>query len=305
MHSDKAQNHTIVLIALLLGVVGISFAPIFVRLSEVGPISTAFWRVTLAIPFFWFCLPSRNREKIKNSQENHVSIGWLITPGIFFGAGLSLWHLAIQYTSVANSTLLANFAVILVSLFAWHYWKERFGPSFVIGAAFALFGIALLVGIDYGNFDQRTGNFIALIAAVGYAAYLISIKKVRKNISTQKIMYWSTISCSMTLLPIMLLSNETVMPQTANGWWILFGLAFAAHFAGQGLITYAIAHLPASFSAVNLLLQPVIAAILAWVLLSEALSGLQIAGGMIVLIGLYLAKFGHKVLLKDLMLKKI
>jgi drug/metabolite transporter (DMT)-like permease len=83
-----------------------------------------------------------------------------------------------------------------------------------------------------------------------------------------------------------------MLPVSAFGWWMLVGLALISHAAGQGLIAYALAHLPAAFSSVSLLSQPVMAALLAWVLLSEGLMPLQILGGLIVLAGIYLARRG-------------
>jgi drug/metabolite transporter (DMT)-like permease len=83
-----------------------------------------------------------------------------------------------------------------------------------------------------------------------------------------------------------------MIPRSAGGWWILIGLALISHAAGQGLIAYALAHLPAAFSSVSLLFQPVMAAIFAWILLAEPLVPLQIAGGVIVLVAIYLARRG-------------
>jgi drug/metabolite transporter (DMT)-like permease len=83
-----------------------------------------------------------------------------------------------------------------------------------------------------------------------------------------------------------------MLPASASGWWILIGLALVSHAAGQGLIAYALAHLPAPFSSVGLLLQPVVAAFFAWVLLSEPVAALQVAGGLIVLAAIWLARRG-------------
>jgi drug/metabolite transporter (DMT)-like permease len=83
-----------------------------------------------------------------------------------------------------------------------------------------------------------------------------------------------------------------MLPQTLYGWAVLLGLAWISHAGGQGLIAYALAHLPATFSSVGLLLQPVIAAFFAWILLGEPLVPLQIAGGIVVLAGIYLARRG-------------
>ena len=83
-----------------------------------------------------------------------------------------------------------------------------------------------------------------------------------------------------------------MLPHSAFGWWMLVGLALVSHAAGQGLIAYALAHLPAAFSSVSLLFQPVMAALFAWVLLAEPLVALQVVGGLVVLFGIYLARRG-------------
>jgi drug/metabolite transporter (DMT)-like permease len=85
-----------------------------------------------------------------------------------------------------------------------------------------------------------------------------------------------------------------MLPRTVLGWAFLLGLALVSHAAGQGLIAHALAHLPAAFSSVSLLFQPVMAAAFAWILLSEAPVPLQIAGACVVLAGIYLAQRGSK-----------
>ena len=72
----------------------------------------------------------------------------------------------------------------------------------------------------------------------------------------------------------------------------LAGLALIPHIAGQSLIAYGFAHLPAAFSSVSLLLQPVLAAIYAWALLGETVGPAQMLGGLVVLAGIYLAMRG-------------
>jgi drug/metabolite transporter (DMT)-like permease len=102
----------------------------------------------------------------------------------------------------------------------------------------------------------------------------------------------TTTITAVLLLPVALASGEQMLPLTALGWLTLVGLALVSHAAGQGLITYALAHLPAAFSSVSLLFQPVMAAVFAWALLGEALAPAQIAGGVVVLIGIYLSRRG-------------
>ncbi len=97
---------------------------------------------------------------------------------------------------------------------------------------------------------------------------------------------------ALALVPLSLLTENTFFPTDPNGWLIVFALAFFCQFLGQGLITYGLAHLPAAFSAVALLIQPIVAAAAAWVLFSEILGLFDFAGAAAILAGIVFAKFG-------------
>jgi drug/metabolite transporter (DMT)-like permease len=106
------------------------------------------------------------------------------------------------------------------------------------------------------------------------------------------IMAYSSSISSIGLLAIAYVSGEQLMPQTWQAWSAVIALAFISHAGGQGLIAYALAHLPASFATLSLLLQPVITATVSWGLFAQTLSPLQIGGGLLVLGGLGLARRG-------------
>lgn len=281
----------VALAALLGGAACIALSPIWVRLSEVGPTASAFWRVCLAVPLLWVLSfsPGGARKKI-------VPLQWraMVAAGIAFAGDLAFWHWSIKFTSVANSTLLANLASIFVTLAAWALWKQRPAGVFLAGLAAALLGVGLLVRASLGSSPQALlGDGLGMVTAMFYAWYLLSVKGVRdRGGATLQLMAVTTTVTTAILLPVMLASGETLLPATATGWLTLLGLAWISHTAGQGLIAYSLAHLPAAFSSVGLLFQPVMAALFAWALLGEPLSALQATGGVVVLAGILLARRG-------------
>ena len=108
-----------------------------------------------------------------------------------------------------------------------------------------------------------------VVTALFYAGYLLAVKALRDRArGTLLVMAATSTITTAALLPVALASGERLAPLTARGWLDLLGLALVSHAAGQGLIAYALAHLPAAFSSVSLLLQPVMAALFAWALLS-------------------------------------
>ena len=290
------RMRTPALFSLLAGAACIALSPIWVRVSEVGPTASAFWRVCLALPLLWILFFSLKTTK----QKSHATPLWgaMLAAGCAFAGDLAFWHWSIQYTSVANSTLLANLASIFVTLAAWVLWKQRPSGLFLAGLAAALLGVGLLVQASLAGSAGTSptallGDGLGVVTAMFYAWYLLSVKGLRDNgAATLQLMAVTTTITAIILLPIALASGEALLPETAAGWLKLLGLAWVSHVAGQGLIAHALAHLPAAISSVGLLFQPVMAALFAWVLLDESLSALQVVGGMVVLAGIMLARRG-------------
>jgi drug/metabolite transporter (DMT)-like permease len=279
------------LAALLLGATFIALSPIFVRVSEAGPTATAFWRVALAVPVLWAVFFLRTKPGARRYAGQ-----WplLFAAGLAFAGDLGFWHASVMLTSVANSTLLANLASIFVTLAAWIFLRQRPSRLFLAGLGAALVGVTLLVhtSLEFSP-SGLAGDALGVVTAMFYAGYILAVKSLRdRGETTLHLMAVTTSITALFLLPAALASGEQMLPVSAFGWWMLIGLALISHAAGQGLIAYALAHLPAAFSSVSLLFQPVMAALFAWALLSESLVPLQMLGGVIVLAGIYLARRG-------------
>ena len=274
-------------VALLIGAVSIGFAPIFVRLSEVGPVATAFWRLALAMPVLWVMAIAGEKRPARAFTFPLA----MILAGLFFAGDLAVWHWSIHFTSVTNSTLLANFAPVWVIVFGWLLFGQRVTRGFLVAMIVALAGVFLLVGPDFALSPRALfGDLLGGITAVFYAGYLLSIKVLRERLSTTSIMASSALVTLAALLPIALISDVRFVPKTPRGWWLVAGLALISHVGGQGLIAYALARLPAAVASVGLFVQPVTATLAAAALLGERISPLQICGMALVLAGVYAAR---------------
>jgi drug/metabolite transporter (DMT)-like permease len=278
-------------LCLLAGGCAIAFAPIFVRLSDTGPVASAFWRCALAAPLLWLWVWRKSPPPHPSPRGEGAA---LVAAGLFFAADLGVWHYSIIFTSVANSTLLANLAPIFVTLAGWLLWKQKVTRTFLAGMAAAIIGMFVLVGPNFFTGGTRLlGDALGALTGVFYAGYMLSIKFARDaNASTARLMAWSTTITAIALLPIALLAPQPFLPASAGGWLVLVALALVTQILGQGLIAYAFAHLPASLSSVSLLIQPVMAALFAWWLFGEAIGPAQLIGGAIVLGGIWLARKG-------------
>jgi drug/metabolite transporter (DMT)-like permease len=284
--AGRAQPaNPVAIAALLLGAAAIGTSALFVKVSETGPVATAFWRVFLALPILWLwsSLGQREQHRARFATER----GLLIAAGLFFAGDLAVWHWSIVLTSVANSTLLANLAPIFVALAAWLLLRQRLQREFLAGLVIALAGMTLLIGGDFRlQGKELIGDALGVVTAMFYAGYQLTVTKLRARIATSTIMAWTGLITALALLPVALASGEQLLPVSNMGWIKLVGLALISQVAGQSLIAYAMAHLPATFSSVGLLFQPVMATLFAWLILGESVGMLQLAGGVTVLIGI-------------------
>jgi drug/metabolite transporter (DMT)-like permease len=199
-------------VALLAGAVGIAFAPIFVRLSELGPTATAFYRLALALPILWLWMEIGDRRAQTNRPAGYRDFVGLILSGLFFAGDLGLWHWSIKLTSVANSTLLVNLAPVFVALGAWLLFGERFSGTFLVGLVVALAGAVLLVGgSPQMGPSHLLGDVLAVAAAVSYAGYILAVSRLRSRFSTAAVMaYGGGVTCAALLLVALV---------SGRGWW--------------------------------------------------------------------------------------
>ncbi len=302
----SALTTRLALAALAVGVAGVGFAPIFMRLSELGPNATALYRVAFALPFLllWLSLerrpttpgPATPGPTTPDGDSKSRRIGrkdWLVLAlsGLFWSGDLVFWHWSITLTNVANSTFFACSSPIFVIIGARLLFGEHISRGFVAALVLTLVGGACLMGssLAFGGGDLL-GDMFGIVTAFFFGSYLLTIKHLRANLPTGAIMFWSGIFSLPGLLLAALLTGEGFVSDSLFGWSMIIGLALLAHVLGQGLAAYALAHLPASFTSVAFLGEPVVAAILGWIILAEALDPLQATGCVIILAGVWLAQ---------------
>jgi drug/metabolite transporter (DMT)-like permease len=234
-------------LALIGGATGIGFAPILVRLSETGPTATAFFRLLFALPLLWLWAGwDRRKNPASRQPAGRRDFLQLALAGLLFTGDLSIWHWSLQFTTVANSTLLTNITPIFVTIGAWFLFGDRITPSFVAGMALSIGGAALLVSSSVSLSPQHLlGDALSLVAAVFYAGYLLALKHLRKSFSTVTIMAWSGLASCTGFGIVAWLSGDKMTATTAGGWLVLVALALISHVSGQALITYGFGHLPA------------------------------------------------------------
>lgn len=284
----RPESVTAPFAALVIGAVAMGVSPIFVRLADVGPFASAFWRVALALPvlYAWMRISERGaaRPPPRLSQPTLLA-------GLAFTGDLFFWHLSIVTTKIANATFFATTAPIWVVIFGWFILGARASPAMLAGLGLCIAGGAALVaeslriepaGALGDGFGIATGLFFGL--------YFLAVQAARETRSAARVTFEASLITAALLFLIALGLERRLLPHSAGGVAALLGLAWVSHAGGQGLLAVALGRLPAAFSSLVIFLEAIAAAFFAWLILGEPVSLIQGAGGLAILAGIYVAR---------------
>jgi drug/metabolite transporter (DMT)-like permease len=275
--------------ALMLANLILPLGPVLVRLSDVGPVAAAFWRLLLALPFLLLLA----RRGLKRTPPTRREWTLLILSGLVFAADLAAWHIGILYTKVANATIFGNMSGLFLP--AWAMLALRQRPTRMQGMALALAGAGALVMMG-GSYELSIrnlhGDLLCLLAGVLYTAYLLIVQGARVRLDAWSVLAVASAASTPALLLCALALGEVVMPQD---WTPLLLLALSSQLIGQGLLTYAIGWFSPLVLGLSLLLQPAVSAVFGWLLFGEWLSPADMLGTAAVAAALVLVRLPARV----------
>jgi drug/metabolite transporter (DMT)-like permease len=277
-------------LALAAGVLCIGWSAIFVRWTDMPGPASAFYRMLIpAVVLLPTWLWDRRAPRISLRTLAIIAVG-----GLFFALDLALYNTAILRTSAANATLLGNQTPIVVGLLTWVMFKRRPTVSFWLGLVLAIAGSLVIVRADVSRRVQfGAGDLMALGAAACFAVYLMATERVRTTTSTLVFLRLAIVSGAFFLLVINLALHVPLKIPPGHSFAALIGLGLVSQLGGYLALTYALGHLPATVTAVSLLAQGPLTALLAAWLLAEPLTTSLLLGGALVLFGVGLANRGR------------
>ena len=273
------------LAALIFGNVAIAFGPLLVRYADTGPIASGFWRTALALPFLGF-FAYRAGFRIRDVAPKTLWL--LIFAGIAFGLDIIAWHIGIFHTKVANATLFANCASILLVVYGIYQARKLPERLQLLAIFLAISGAALLMGQSFELSPRNfLGDWLSLIAGLLYAVYLVLMIRIRATIESWGALSLATLVAALVMLPAAIMAGEQVWPEN---WTPLIILALSSQVIGQGLLTYALSHFRPLVIGLALLLQPALSAAAGWAAFDEALTIYDLIGGILVMAALVLVR---------------
>lgn len=271
--------------ALVIANIVLAAGPWMVRMADVGPVAAGFWRLAIALPFLVWLGVRQGRGR---PFPGWLLIGAVALGGLFFAADLAAWHEGILRTKLANATLFGNFASFIFALYGFVILRALPRPVQGVALLLAIAGTALLLGRSYElSPDHFVGDLLCLLAAVFYALYLICVDHARKAMAPWPVLAIATAAGALPILIAALALGEQVMP---TDWTPLILLSIGSQLIGQGLLVFAMGHLPPLVVGIGLLTQPVVAAAIGWAAYGERLTAVDGVGALLICIALVLIR---------------
>ena len=294
MVQDEARKgqakSKVALPAVVVGVLAVSAAAIFIRLADAPALAVAFWRSTLGVlvllPFALY-----RRDAFPRGRALWGGIASGVALGMHFG----FWISSLDYTSVAASVVLVCTQPVFAAILAYLVFGERTSSLSFLGILVALAGTVVISSGGPVGSATFFGNTLAVIGAITVAAYVLigrSLRTTGVGVLAYSIIAYS--SAAATLLPAVLYSGAPLWGYSGETWFWLGAIALGPQILGHTVFNWALRYVQVSIISGMILAEPVVSALLAWLILTER-PGLPILlGGVVVLVGLFLLLRGYR-----------
>jgi drug/metabolite transporter (DMT)-like permease len=281
----EGTNERIALPAVLLGVLAVGAAAIFIRLADAPALGIAFWRCALGV-LALLPLAALRGEGVPKGRDLWVGAVAGVALGVHFGT----WIASLDYTSVAASVVLVSTTPVFVAVAAYLLFGERTSIISFVGIVLAIAGTAVIAGGGSGTGNGAFfGNVLALFGAVAMAVYVLIGRSLRTGgVGALPYSIVGYCAAALALLPVALLSGVQMWGYSGTTWFWLFVITLGPQLLGHTVLNWALEYVRASIVSGAVLAEPVIAAVLAWLVLSEKPGLATLFGGLVVIVGLYL-----------------
>jgi drug/metabolite transporter (DMT)-like permease len=257
MSHDPASVFRQALIRTFLGAVMISFSAVFVKLAQVNPTVSAFYRVFFGGCFLLVILLVRGELRWYGGRFLKLA---LIT-GLFFALDLYAWHRSIQFVGPGLATILGNFEVFMVPAVAFMIYGEKPSVRLLLSIPPAMIGLFMIVGTPWGQLtpDFRLGIYYGLATAVFYTGFLMVFRRMQSEPGSPPVIYSLMVVSFATALFLgleMIRNGESFAIPDMQSLSSLVGLALMSQTLGWFLIGQSLPKIPAAIAGLVLLLQP-------------------------------------------------
>ena len=280
-------------LVLAFGVVSVAFAAVFIKLAEAPPLVIAAYRLCLAslvlAPVAWW----RARDELRKLGRRQLLMA--VASGAFLALHFGLWIASLDYTTVASSVVLVTASPIFVAVASYLLWGEKLTTRITGGIAVSIVGAAV---IGFSNWQAGAGSLLGSVLALGgataVAGYLLIGRRLRQNMGLLSYIFLTYLSAGLVLLTAALVSGQRLTGYPGMTYLMFVLLALVPQLLGHSSLNWALRFVPATMVTIAVLGEPVGATVLAFFILKEVPSWMEIAGGVLILAGIAAAFSGSR-----------
>lgn len=270
---------------LALGVVSVAFSSILIRAAEAPAMSVAFYRNAIAAAILLPIALARHRDEIRSLGPR----GWgmALLSGSLLAVHFATWIPSLSYTTVAASTVLVTTTPVWVALIG-RAMGETVNRRAALGIGLTLVGAVLISGGDFGiSARAAVGDLLALVGAVAAAGYLLAGRSLRRRISLTTYTGIAYTTTAAILAVVVSVSDARFTGFEPRVWALFLLMALVPQIGGHTVFNYLLGHVEAGTVAIATTGEPVVASLLAFAFFEEVPSWPAIAGGTVILAGIY------------------
>ncbi|MBI3653961.1 MAG: DMT family transporter [Acidobacteria bacterium] len=281
---------TFVVTAMSFAVLALAFSSIFIiklEHAEVPPLVIAFYRMAMAtVLLLPLALACKRREMFAFSGREFFL---LALGGGFLALHFGAWISSLRYIPIATSVVLVNSHPLFVVLASYFFLGHKPARLSVAGTLIGLIGMLIISkdGLSHAEFALK-GDALAIVGALAVVGYFIIGSKVRTRVSLLGYVTPLYAVCALALLVWTLASGNSLYPFAGKVWGYFLALAIVPTILGHTVFNWAIKHVAPATISLAFLGEPVVAAILAYVIFGQRPPAATFIGGALVLGGIYL-----------------
>jgi drug/metabolite transporter (DMT)-like permease len=270
---------------LFISILSVSISSILIKFFSETPTSVAgmyrlFITVLIMLPFVsWSKLAS-----LEMGKRDWLTV---ILAGVFIGLHFLFWMESLVHTSVASSMVILTLQPLFVMVGSYFMFKEKAGPLTIACMLAALLGSVIIAWGDIGiSREALIGDGLSLVGTLMVSAYMLAGQKVSRKLDAKLYSVVVFAIGGLVLLVYNVVNKQPLIQYEASHWIYFLLLAIIPTVLGQYIFNILLKSVGATTVSVGIIGEPVIAILLAFVLLGESISRFQWAGGLLTLLGM-------------------
>jgi drug/metabolite transporter (DMT)-like permease len=280
--------------ALSVGVISISFAAVFIRLAGGAAASIAALRLIFAVlillPFFIFSGGARRSIISLSGGEKWL----LLLSGFFLALHFLSWIASLSLTGITSSIVFVTTSPIFIELYSVVVKRERTSARIWIGIGLAVAG-SLILG--RGNLaaggESWKGDLLAIGGAVAVACYFLVGSRLRPKLPLLGYIFPVYGAAALFLVPASFLLGDGLTGLPARTYIYCMIMALVCQVTGHSVFNWALRKMNPTLVAMATLGEPIGTTLLAWMILNETPMPSEIAGGAVILAGVFVVLTGN------------